>query len=437
MTTRLRFAPSPTGYLHAGNVRTALVNYLYARKTGGEFMLRIDDTDLERSKPEYIDSIHEDLKWLGIEWVKTFKQSERFARYDEVKQKLIADGRLYPCYETGEELETKRKFQMKRGAPPIYDRAALKLTEEEKKKLEEEGRRPHYRFRLEPTDITWDDLIRGPQKFNGAHLSDPILFREDGSLIYMLCSVVDDGDYEVTHIVRGEDHVTNTAIQIQIAEALGYKLANFAHMALLKSKDGELSKRKGGFDIRSLREEGVEPKAILSLLAKMGTSDAIDVKTIEELANEFEFAKFGRATAIYDPEELKRLTAKVVSHMEYDEVKNRVNVDRDFWYAVRANLSRVEEVGEWEEICKKSLSPVITDAEFVKSSINFLPPSLNENSFSEWTNAIKTATGRKGKDLFMPLRLALTAREHGPELKSILPLIGRDKIIARLEGKAA
>ena len=437
MTTKLRFAPSPTGYLHAGNVRTALINFLFARKTGGEFILRIDDTDLERSKPEYIDAIKEDLAWLGISYDTTFKQSERFKRYEEIRDKLIADDRLYKCYETGDELDTKRKFQMKRGQPPIYDRAALKLTDEDREKLEAEGRRPHYRFKLASEDIEWNDLIRGPQKFHGNNLSDPILFREDGSLIYMLCTVVDDGDYEITHIVRGEDHVTNTAIQIQIAKALGFKIPEFAHMALLKAKDGELSKRKGGFEIRALKDENIEPKAILSLLAKMGTSDAIDVKTLEELIAELDFVKFGRAAAIYDPEDLKRLTAKVIGQMEYDEVSSKVSVSKDFWYAVRANLHKISDVEEWEKICKNPLQPVITDADFTRESIKFLPERLDENSFSVWTNAIKEATGRKGKDLFMPLRLALTAIEHGPELKAILPLIGREKIIARLEGKAA
>ena len=349
MTTKLRFAPSPTGFLHAGNVRTALINFLFARKTGGEFILRIDDTDVERSKQEYIDAINQDMAWLGLKYDTTFKQSERFARYEEVKNKLIADGKLYPCYETGEELETKRKFQMKRGAPPIYDRAALKLTDDEKKKLEAEGKKPHYRFKLDPTDIEWDDLIRGPQKFNGANLSDPILFREDGSLIYMLCTVVDDGDYNITHIVRGEDHVTNTAIQIQIAQALGFNIPQFAHMALLKAKDGELSKRKGGFEISALREKGVEPQAILSLLGKIGTSDPVDYKTTEELIAEFDFKKFGRALAIYNPEDLDRLNHKVVAHLDYAAVKGRVKVDKGFWDAVKANLKTVAEVEEWQK----------------------------------------------------------------------------------------
>ncbi len=431
MKTITRFAPSPTGLLHVGNVRTALINYLYARKTGGEFMLRIDDTDLERSKAEFVDGIKEDLTWLGLKWDSTFKQSERVAKYEAAKQKLLASGRLYPCYETGEELDTKRKFQMKRGAPPIYDRASLKLTEEEKKKYETEGRRPHYRFRLEAEDITWNDLIRGPQKFNGAYLSDPILFREDGSLIYMLCSVVDDGDYASTHIVRGEDHVTNTAIQIQIATALGYKIPQFAHMALLKGKDKEMSKREGGFDIRALREEGIEPLAILSLLAKIGTSDAVKIKTMDELIAEFEFSKFGRAAAIYNPDDLRRLTQKEIGHMEFAEVKDRVKVDENFWNAVRANLKTVEEAEEWRHICSDDLKPVIDDAGFLKQAAELLPDNLD---FNEWMTRVKETTGRKGKELFMPIRKALTARENGPELKVILPLIGRDRVLKRLAG---
>ena len=429
MSTITRFAPSPTGLLHVGNVRTALINYLFAKKTGGEFMLRIDDTDLERSKPEYIEAIKEDLTWLGLKWDSTFQQSKRVAEYEKAKQKLLASGRLYPCYETGEELDTKRKFQMKRGVPPIYDRGALKLTDDEKKKFEVDGRRPHYRFKLEAEDITWDDLIRGPQKFNGQYLSDPILFREDGSLIYMLCSVVDDGDCQSTHIVRGEDHVTNTAIQIQIAKALGYAIPHFAHLALLKGKDAEMSKRSGGFDIRALREEGIEPLAILSLLAKMGTSDPVKIHTMDELIAEFDFKKFGRAAAIYNPDDLKRLTQKEIGHMEYAEVKDRVSVDENFWNAVRANLKTIDEVEEWRHICSDDLTPIVEDAEFLKQASQLLPDNLD---FNEWMNKIKEKTGRKGKELFMPIRKALTARENGPELKAMLPLIGSERIKKRL-----
>ncbi len=429
--TKLRFAPSPTGYLHVGNVRTALVNLLYARKIGGEFILRVDDTDKERSEEKFVDALKEDLAWLGLDCDSTFRQSERFDEYEKAKQKLLDAGRLYACYETQEELETKRKFQLKRGVPPLYDRGALQLTADDVAKFEGEGRTPHYRFKLEHEDIKWNDMVRGETKFHGANLSDPILYREDGSLTYMLCSVVDDGDFGITHVVRGEDHVSNTAIQIQIAQALGYAVPECAHIALLKGKEGKLSKRTGSASIRDLRAEGIEPKAVLSLLAKMGTSDPIELHEFDELVAEFEFKKFGRATAIFDDADLARLTQRAVCFAEYDEVKDRVSVTKEFWESVRANLSKVEEVNEWDEICSDNLQPIIAaeNKEFLAQAASLLPDDLD---FQAWMGAVKEATGRKGKELFMPIRLALTAREHGPELKVVLPLIGRDKILHRL-----
>lgn len=429
--TKLRFAPSPTGYIHVGNVRTALINYLFAKKVGGSFLLRIDDTDPERSKQEYVDALQEDLRWLGIAWDDTFKQSDKVANYEAAKQKLIAAGRLYECFETQDELETKRRFQIKRGVPPIYDRAALKLSDAEKAELKAAGKQPHYRFKLNHEDIAWHDLVRGDVKFHGANLSDPILFREDGSLIYLLCSVVDDGEYGITHIVRGEDHVTNTAIQIQIAQALGYEIPQFAHIALLKGKEGKLSKRTGSASIRDLRADEVEPAAILSLLAKMGTSDPIDLHSFDELVAQFDFKKFGRATAIFDDADLDRLTQKAVGHMEFAEVAGRVQVSESFWNAVRANLMKVSDVAEWDKICNGEVNSIIApeDAEFCKTAIDYLPENLD---FQEWMNALKEATGRKGRELFMPIRLALTGLEHGPELKVMLPLIGRERIVCRL-----
>ena len=432
--TVLRFAPSPTGYLHVGNVRTALVNLLYARKTGGEFILRVDDTDKERSEQKYVDALKEDLEWLGLNWDSTFNQSDRFAEYEKAKQKLLADGRLYPCYETQDELETKRRFQLKRGVPPIYDRAALNLSVDEITNFEEEGRKPHYRFKLNHEPIEWNDMVRGETKFHGENLSDPILFREDGSLTYMLCSVVDDGDYGITHVVRGEDHVSNTAIQIQLAEALGYEKPECAHIALLKGREGKLSKRTGSASIRDLREEGTEPKAILSLLAKMGTSDAIDIHEFDDLIEGFDFNKFGRATAIFDDADLDRLTHKTVTTYDYADVKDRVEVSEDFWNAVRANLDKVSDVNEWYQICEGEVEPIIEDLDFTKQAIDHLPEDLD---FKAWMDAVKEATGRKGKELFMPIRKALTGLEHGPELKVILPLIGKDKIVARLTNQTA
>ena len=432
--TKLRFAPSPTGYIHVGNVRTALINYLFAKKVGASFLLRIDDTDPERSKDEYVTALQEDLRWLGIAWDDTFKQSDKVANYEAAKQKLIASGRLYECFETQDELETKRRFQLKRGVPPIYDRAALNLSDSEKADFKAQGIQPHYRFKLNHEDIAWTDLVRGDVKFLGSNLSDPILFRGDGSLIYLLCSVVDDGEYGITHIVRGEDHVTNTAIQIQIAQALGYTIPEFAHIALLKGKEGKLSKRTGSASIRDLRADEVEPIAILSLLAKMGTSDPIDLHSVDELVAQFDFKKFGRATAIFDDADLDRLTQKAVGHMEFAEVKDRVKVSESFWNAVRANLLKVSDVNEWDAICNGEVQPIIAaeDAEFCKAAIAHLPENLD---FQAWMNTVKEATGRKGKELFMPIRQALTALEHGPELKVVLPLIGREKIVQRLEGK--
>ena len=433
-SVKLRFAPSPTGYVHVGNVRTALVNFLAARALDGEFILRIDDTDKERSKPEFEMVLKEDLEWLGLDWDSTFNQSSRFVEYEKAKEKLIADGRLYPCYETQDELETKRRFQLKRGVPPIYDRAALKLSKDEIASFEAEGRKPHYRFKLEYAPIKWVDLVRGEINFHGENLTDPILFREDGTLTYMLCSVVDDGDYEITHVVRGEDHISNTAIQIQIAQALGYTMPEFAHLSLLKTKDGEMSKRKGSNSVRDLRAAGIEPTAITSLLAKIGTSDAVDLYNIDELIAGFDFSKFSKGAVIFDEEDLNRLTHKYVSSLDYDSVKDRVDVDEDFWNAVRTNLDKVGDVADWDRVCNQELEPVIEDLEFTKQAAQHLPDDLD---FKSWMDAVKGATGHKGKDLFMPIRKALTAMEHGPELKMILPLIGKERILARLGGEKA
>ncbi len=284
----VRFAPSPTGWLHVGNVRTALINWLYARNAGGRFLLRIDDTDLARSKSEYEDGLKEDLKWLGLEWDCSEKQSDRFANYEKAREKLVADGRLYPCYETAEEIDIKRKMLAGRGLPPIYDRAALNDTPEKRAEYEAQGRKPHWRFKLNHTNITWDDMVRGPTTFDGAKLSDPVLIREDGGVLFTFATSVDDGEMGITHIIRGEDHVSNSAIQIQIMEALGHKIPVMGHMALLKMKEGKISKREGGGDIRSLRQDGVLPLALVSYLAKIGTSDAIDVsESIDKLASEF------------------------------------------------------------------------------------------------------------------------------------------------------
>lgn len=464
MTVLVRFAPSPTGYIHIGNVRTALVNFLFARKQGGKFLLRLDDTDTVRSKDEYTQALKEDLNWLGLVWNDYKKQSDRFAEYEQARQKLMAAGRLYPCYETAEELDMRRKMQAGRGLPPIYDRAALQLTNAQKTKYEAEGRKPHYRFLLNDKPIVWNDMIRGEVKFQGTHVSDPVLIREDGVPLYTLASVVDDGDMGVTHIIRGEDHVSNTAVQVQIFEALGYKVPEFGHLALLKTKEGELSKRIGGNDIRGLRSAGIEPMAVNSLLAKLGTSDSVEpFATMEELVASFDIKKFGRATANYDVHELERLNEKLLHKLPFFVVKDRLPfADEPFWLSVRANIKILAEVRQWWDVIHGDIGKpewdiisngnsrfaieaiqkdgaifediVEFDKEYLSTALTLLPTgNWNENTWSEWTQAIKTSTGRKGKELFQPLRFAITAQKHGPEMKVLLPLIGYEKVNKRLK----
>lgn len=435
--TLVRFAPSPTGYLHVGNVRTALINWLFARKTGGRFMLRIDDTDTGRSKQEFEDAIAEDLAWLGLTWDSSFKQSERFARYDLAIEALKAAGRLYPCYEKPEELEIKRKMQTGRGLPPVYDRASLKLTEAQKAEYEKEGRKPHWRFLLTEKEVKWNDLVRGESKFNPTHMSDPVLIREDGVPLYTLASVVDDGEMNVTHIVRGEDHVSNTAVQVQIFEALGFSVPQFAHTALLKTKEGELSKRVGGSDIRSMRVQGIMPMAINSLLAKIGTSDPVEaVETLQALVESFDFAKFGRAPANFDMEELHKLNEKLIRTLPFSQVKDRLPIsDEAFWHSIRSNIKSLDEANDWWRIVNEEVSAPLApeDHDFLKQSAALLPPEpWDEGTYNAWIEQVKNASGRKGKPLFMPIRLALTGMEHGPELKALLPLLGREKTLARL-----
>lgn len=440
-----RFAPSPTGLLHVGNVRTALVSWLYAHAKGGKFLLRIDDTDKERSKAEYVDAIKEDLTWLGLSWDAYFHQSDRFARYEEIKQQLLASGRLYPCYETPEELEVKRKMLLGRGLPPIYDRAALKLTDQQKAEFEKQGRKPHWRFLLNSEMIEWVDEIRGETQFDPAKLSDPILIRADGSFLYMLPSAIDDMDEKVTHIIRGEDHVSNTAIQIQIFKAMGATLPGFAHLPLVTTKDASISKRTGGFDIRSLRELGFEAMTINSFLCKLGTSHAIEARAnLKELVEEFNIAAFGRAPTHYDTADIERLNAKLLHVLPFEQVKAHLarlgmeGVDEAFWEVVKPNVTKLQEVTEWWRICKAPLTPEMEDAEFTRLASTLLPDGhWDSTTWEQWINKVKDVTGRKGKPLFMPIRKALTAIEHGPELKQILPLIGREKALKRLQGETA
>lgn len=436
---KVRFAPSPTGHMHIGNTRTALFNWLWAKKIGGAFMLRIDDTDFLRSKKEYEDSLRESLTWLGLNWTEEARQSARFDRYNAVTEKLKQNGRIYPCYETAEELEFKRKRAMAKGLPPVYDRQALHYTAADIARFEAEGRKPHYRFMLNPGEISWNDVVRGPVKYDAANLSDPIIIREDGSFLYHLPSVIDDCDFGITHIVRGEDHVTNTASQIQMFEAIGGQVPLFAHLPLLTGKEGKLSKRLGSLGVRELRSEGIENLAICSFLAKLGTSEAIEpFYSLEDLASSLDFSKIGRAQPKFDEEELRHFNQKFIRSMPYQNVKGRIAINADFWDKVRPNLISVADVNVWNSICNGEISPVLEDADLTAAAAKLLPPEpWNEDTFNSWMNGIKAATGKKGRDLFHPIRKALTGLENGPELKNLMPLIGYNKALLRLNGKKA
>jgi len=439
-----RFAPSPTGKLHIGSVRTALVCWLFARHTGGQFILRIDDTDLERSRQEYVDGIFSDLTWLGLTWDQLEYQSKRMARYEEVITQMKAKGDLYACYETPTELDLKRKSLLAQGKPPIYDRGALRLTDRERSAYEAEGRRPHWRFKMRGSNIEWQDKIRGPVHFAVDQISDPVVVREDGRPLYHLCSVIDDADMKITHIVRGEDHVTNTASHIHMFMALGAPVPEFAHLPLLADAEGgKLSKRVGSQSAQELRdEEGLEPMPILSLLAKLGTSDPIALhRDLASLAREFDFAKFSRTMARLDIADMHRLNAQYLHDTDYDTIREKLapmgldDISETTWNILRANITRLSDLRDWKNIIVGRITPVIAndDREFISAAATALPSgNLTPETWSVWTAALKEQTGRKGKSLFMPLRLAITGLDHGPEMAPLLPIIGREKLLERL-----
>jgi glutamyl-tRNA synthetase len=435
--TKLRFAPSPTGRLHLGNLRTALVNFLYARHHGGTLLLRIDDTDLERSSAEHARSIEEDLVWLGLGWDDFARQSDRMARYAAAAERLKAAGRLYPCFESPEELALKRKLLLARGRPPVYDRAALSLSPAEIEAKIAAGERPTWRFKLAPGRIEWRDLVRGEVGFGAETFSDPVLIRGDGVPLYTLATVVDDIDFGITQILRGEDHVANTAIHVQLFEALGGRVPEFGHFALIADAEGgKLSKRAGALSITELREAGLEPMALLSLLARLGTSDPIDLRPdLATLIAEFDIARFGRSPPKLDTAEFWHLNAKLLHHMDFATASARLpeGANEAFWLAVRGNLTRIEEAADWWAICSTPIeAPPPEDPDLLAAAARLLPEILDQTSWKTWTAAIKSTTGKGGRALFHPLRLALTGRETGPELAGLLPLIGRTRVLERL-----
>lgn len=444
MTVITRFAPSPTGHLHVGNIRAALHNWMWARKNGGRFLLRLDDTDAERSKEEYVDAIRADLDWLGLTPDGEERQSARFALYENRFEFLKTAGRVYACYETAQELDLKRKVLLGRGLPPVYDRAALGLLDEERTALEAEGRRPHWRFKLNhDVPIQWTDLIRGEQHFDPKLISDPVIRREDGSWLYMLPSVIDDVDMKVTHVVRGEDHVSNTATQIQMFTALGDDPPAFAHEALLTGTEGKLSKRLGSLGISAFREQDIEPIALIALLARIGTSDPVEpVTEAASLLPAFDFARFGRAPARFDDAELMALNQRIVHLLDYAAVRERLPADMGeaAWDVIRPNLETVSQAAQWWSVITGPVEPATLesgDRAFIAEAAGALAEiPWTDQVWKELTSTLKDRSGRKGKALFLPLRLALTGREHGPDMGALLLLIGRDAALERL-GTAA
>ena len=440
MTTVTRFAPSPTGRLHVGNIRTALHNWMLARRAGGRFLLRIDDTDGERSREEHVVAIRADLAWLGLDYDAEERQSARFHIYEDSFQNLAKSGRVYRCYETQAELDLRRKVLLSRGLPPIYDRAALGLTEVDHAAKRAAGEAPHWRFRLDHDQpIAWTDGIRGPQKFDPRQMSDPVIRRADGSWLYMLPSVIDDIAMGVTDVLRGEDHVSNTATQLQMFTALDAAVPRFAHAALLTGAEGKLSKRLGALGVADWREAGIEPEALIALLARLGTSDPVDpALDAGALAAGFDLSRFGRAPARFDEAELARVNAAVIHRLPYARVAARLpaGLGAAAWAAIRPNLSRVAEAADWWQVITGPIEAPVPDPEtraFLDTAAD-LAAGLDwtADPWSALTGALKQTTGRKGKDLFLPLRRALTAMDHGPDMKALLPLIGRDAAVARL-----
>lgn len=443
----IRFAPSPTGYLHIGNVRTALINWIFSKKNNGTFWLRMDDTDIERSKPEYIEGIKQDLTWLGLNWDEYTQQSQRLDLYKKAAETLKAQGRLYPCYETQEELDFVRKMQKARGKPPIYDRAALNLTPEEIAKLESEGKKPHWRFKLNDEAVSWDDAIRGTITFNEVTFSDPVLVREDGMPVYTLASVVDDIDLGITHIIRGEDHITNTAVQVQILEALGKDMSQitFGHLQLICDISGQgFSKREGSMSIRSLRDQGIEPLAICAMLAKMGTSDPIEPKhSLDVLIEEFDFGKFGKSSPKFDIQDLEMISRKTLHLLTFDEVKARleekhITIHEQIWTTCGGNIDNLDDLLYWQSILSPEFDITFTpfadtDKQILTSALETVPSRFEEGTWHNWAKDITAQTGIKGKPLFMALRLALTGKDKGPEMKDFVCLLSPDLVIKRLK----
>lgn len=444
MTKICRFAPSPTGFLHVGNIRAALINFLYIKKLGGKFLLRLDDTDIERVKDEYREMILEDMSWLGIKHDHLSKQSERLEKYEQAKNQLIKSGRLYECFESADELNLQRKALTSSGIAPIYNRASLNLTKEQKQAYKDSGLKPYYRFLLNDTPTSWKDKVKGKISYKGRHFSDPVLIRDNGVPTYTFCSVIDDIEMGITDIIRGEDHITNTAIQIQIFEALGAQAPEFSHLALIKAKEAKISKREGGFDIKSLRQEGYEPMAIANLLSQIGTSDSLKVfSKFDDLVQNFDLSKFSRSATNYDISELTNINQKLLQSLSFEDAQLRLkeigmtdDISETFWNIIKLNITFLKEVGEWFKICSADFHFTNSEADqaFLRQVADLIPEDTSKgDAWNDWLEKIKKETGRKGKGLFMPIRLALSGKEHGPELKALVNLISKENLVIRLK----
>ncbi len=439
MNIKVRFAPSPTGYLHLGNIRMASLNYFLSTKLGGEFILRIDDTDFGRVKPEYIQGVREDLKWLGINWVQEFSQSQRLDIYTTFLQQLINENKVYECFESAEELEYKKKLQLAKGKPPIYDRAMLNLSAEQKQQYLNEGRKPYYRLKMEHRDIKWVDMIKGEISFRGQNISDPVLVREDGSFLYILTSVIDDIEKNITHIIRGEDHIVNTAVQIQMFEYLKAPLPSFAHLPLITNNQGEgFSKRDGALSIKSLRTQGIQPIALHNYLFGLGMGEQNKIyESIDEIAKDFDLSKYNGSAAKFDEAKLLKLNLHFLQNLSFDEIKNltkkylNLDIEQNFWDLIKLNIEKFEDIQKWHNICFTDIA--IQKNELTQIMLNTMPnEDFNENSWSKWLESIKANTKLVGKDLFKAIRLNLSSIDYGPELKHLICIIGKDRIKKRL-----
>jgi glutamyl-tRNA synthetase len=436
-----RFAPSPTGKLHIGNARTALLNFLYARKHDGKFILRIDNTDQIRSRKEFEELIKKDLLWLGLDWDLEFDQNSRIDYYNKIKDKLIQTGDLYPCFESQEELEIKRKSLISRNLPPIYDRSSLKLPKKDIEDYIKEGRKPHYRYKIKDSIIMWNDMVKGDLKYESKYLSDPVLVREDGTMTYMICSTIDDIDYNISHVIRGEDHITNTAIQIQLFESLEAKPPIFGHLGLIKTKDSKISKREGGFEIESLREiEGLESNSINNFLSSVGSSRNTSLHTkLESIVDEFDITIFSKGSTIFEVKDIELINEKIISNLSYEQVNKKLKsiigeeISESFWLSVRPNLQKLSDIKLWWDICYNFQLVNNQEQEYIGLAKTLLPEGDFDNqTWQKWTDSIKKSTNRAGKNLYMPIRIALTGMNCGPELSVLLPLIGRSEVVKRL-----